>query len=322
MSRRPDRPNGGHLPGFTLVELLVVIGIIALLISILLPSLSKARKQAQTAKCLSNLRQIATAFQFYANDFKGALPVTKQEHPDLGGWTGNVATDRSQFPGTVERVYWQQQIGQYVAKARMITQIDFSDAQNTVLWGCPEWSGRRSTSATGSVGGISIFDNGYGLNANVGATPEFPELGKAWPHNQALMRSPEQNFVGKHYKTTSVSKHAERVMVGDAHLWVLYNRTITSGGIDAHPGAYVTADAGAPGTTFTLNNGQQGMSDFDFYRHSTKKPSKWRVGNGGAHFWEKEGTVAVNAAFFDGHAETITGFDQAYRAIWMKNPAP
>ena len=70
----PTRYAAGRRAGFTLVELLVVIGIIALLISILLPSLSKAREQALSVKCKNNMRQVYMGCFMFAQDNKSRLP--------------------------------------------------------------------------------------------------------------------------------------------------------------------------------------------------------------------------------------------------------
>jgi prepilin-type N-terminal cleavage/methylation domain-containing protein/prepilin-type processing-associated H-X9-DG protein len=90
---------------FTLVELLVVIGIIALLISILLPALNKAREAANTIKCSSNLHSIGLGIAQYIADYKGAIPASNfYQGLQINGTTQLPATPTSGY------VHWSSYI--------------------------------------------------------------------------------------------------------------------------------------------------------------------------------------------------------------------
>jgi len=109
-------PSRRH--AFTLVELLVVIGIIALLISILLPTLSKARDSAKTLQCLAVLKNWGNAQQMYAAESKGwAVPDFQDSKPPGGSG-----------PTTSTRTFWTQNPG--FRRALGIPPFDLSNANN------------------------------------------------------------------------------------------------------------------------------------------------------------------------------------------------
>ena len=132
MTSNSPHPRRRDARAFTLVELLVVIGIIALLISILLPSLNAARRQATRIACSANMRSIGQAYQMYANEYKGAYPPVQMWHWPNGHfgnpWYGAPAGQQAPFgrPDGPCLLYAMKQMPDY--------RILYCPAQEEISW--------------------------------------------------------------------------------------------------------------------------------------------------------------------------------------------
>ena len=130
-----------RLLAFTLVELLVVIGIIAVLISILLPTLSRARESAKRTECLSNMRSIFQMVKIYENTFNGASPLGMSSASTTPVFQSNYFLSRGganppYAPGTAFR---------YVAIGQLIpARIAKEDLITGRMFYCPSFQGDRN----------------------------------------------------------------------------------------------------------------------------------------------------------------------------------
>ena len=118
--------------GFTLIELRVVIAIIAILAAILFPVFAQAREKARQTQCLSNLKQLGTAFQMYTNDYEDTCPAMS---PANGDWGENYLGHYGCYAADLEReknYSYRSQLEPYVKNAKLFACP--SDSTVNVNW--------------------------------------------------------------------------------------------------------------------------------------------------------------------------------------------
>lgn len=166
-TRTQLRPSAGRDYGFTLVELLVVIGVIALLISILMPALTAARQQAQKTQCLSNLRSLGQAVALYQAEHKGVFPPLASYA--VTAFSGN------QFRGPNLWVMLKVTAGSTIATCpKALTEMEW-----------PQWSAANAPNRALYSYRYNWFVAGAETNVNVAAhLPHAkidPGTGALWP---------------------------------------------------------------------------------------------------------------------------------------------
>ena len=160
----------GTARGFTITELLVVVGLIAVLVSLLMPAISRARAAANAVSCLSNLRQMATAWTMYTNESKGRLPEYQWSVPG----SPDVAW-QAYWPGILDRFRVRDEAILCPAADTVIPFNQNKGYGNAIY----AWTGKYS--AVGSVARLSPAvwrDSSYGYNRYLTVAEAFGTSGR------------------------------------------------------------------------------------------------------------------------------------------------
>ncbi len=319
---------------FTLVELLVVIGIIALLISILMPSLSKAREAARSVSCMANLRAIGQGMQLYVSQYKGNIPGspwTSGRHlwRDNGA-SASVLYTRTNVPtGPTEYFDFIAPLAQVMGLKLpnttdgRIRAWQYYDGNSLRQFQCPSNFGTLAT-LYGSNPGAPFQTVGQSISYGTAGiflmqpNPNQYNTSTGWG---GFMRDTNNYWDlpgGYTPRITRIGASSTKIYAYDSGKW---SRPIAN----APPTySYQAVDESVINSTFTdygafhgnskslnrkgayttLTAGENDARIFGF-RHGTKKARA------------NKSMYRFNAVFFDGHVENIADIDGANPAMWM-----
>ncbi len=305
--------------GFTLVELLVVIGIIAVLIAILLPTLQGVRRQADSIKCATSLKDLGNAMLMYVQDNKGYLPAPVVSYPyNVGGLDFSISYPID-VPGqrVADNARWFNLLAKYVMKGQPEGAATTDDEmrqqfQRTVVWGCPPYGGYIVASDPNSIkAGVNRNYPPYSMNRWPSFTASYPTPGGPvhfpTPNAKYQFEGARNSNNGTWYKLVHYTKPSDRALLADARALNLEARGPASS--DEIPGQFLLH------VQTRYQNSSTRESMYDFYRHGKYQPVA-----SSTRFAAEGGKVAYNILYAGGHVATATGRETGYRGLRMGFP--